>query len=391
MLALFGGLLLLAAVAEAGAFPALTDVFVSGKEGYACFRIPALVFVPANASALSARSVHLDKEQYLSTSRGGGTLLAFAEGRRYSCNDHGAVDLVVKHSQDQGRTWTPLRVVHSESTKETNTTIGNPAPVVLRDGTLLLPFSRNNTAWGILRSPDGGATWSRPVYQPIPSLWFWVATGPPGSVQLLPSGRILVPFDYQYDEAERVQGSLTPSPPANAGTHNERRAATFRSSVFISDDNGQTWRVGGGVDGGNECQAVPLPWLNTSTVLLSMRAAGGISHIASLSTDSGLTFSDPWPTVTETQCEASTIALPLHPAGPRVYMSSAFSTVRRADLTLHVTGGHDLHRWTPRVVIYPGPAAYSAMVATGPADLAVLFERDAYASISLATLINVPA
>ena len=53
-------------------------VFEKGKDGYACFRIPAIV---------QTRS---------------GTLLAFAEGRKLSCADHGWNDLVMKRSTEKG-------------------------------------------------------------------------------------------------------------------------------------------------------------------------------------------------------------------------------------------------------------------------------------------------
>jgi sialidase-1 len=64
--------LMLALARLAAAAGSLLDVFVSGKEGYDCFRIPAL------------------------TRTATGDLLAFAEGRRFSCADHGWNDIVMK-------------------------------------------------------------------------------------------------------------------------------------------------------------------------------------------------------------------------------------------------------------------------------------------------------
>src|SRR5262245_56789584 len=56
-------------------------LYQAGVEGYACYRIPAVVKAT------------------------NGDLLAFAEGRVDSCADLGDIDLVLKRSSDGGRTW----------------------------------------------------------------------------------------------------------------------------------------------------------------------------------------------------------------------------------------------------------------------------------------------
>ena len=57
------------------------DVFTSGKDGYVRYRIPAIV---------------------ASTKR---TLLAFCEGRKEGGGDAGNIDLLVRRSTDQGKSW----------------------------------------------------------------------------------------------------------------------------------------------------------------------------------------------------------------------------------------------------------------------------------------------
>src|SRR4051795_10093504 len=63
--------------------------FTSGTEGYDTFRIPAVV-----------RAAN-------------GALVAFAEGRRDSAGDSGAIQTVSRTSRDGGCTWGPLSVVDS--------------------------------------------------------------------------------------------------------------------------------------------------------------------------------------------------------------------------------------------------------------------------------------
>jgi sialidase-1 len=59
---------------------------VGGTEGYDCYRIPAIVRLPD------------------------GTLLIFAEGRKFNCDDHDWNDIVMKRSRDGGQTWSNLTV-----------------------------------------------------------------------------------------------------------------------------------------------------------------------------------------------------------------------------------------------------------------------------------------
>ncbi|MET7443401.1 sialidase family protein, partial [Streptomyces sp. NPDC005568] len=89
--------------------------FRAGREGYASFRIPAVV------------------------ATGAGTLLAFCEGRAGSARDHGNIDIVLKRSADGGRTWGPLQVAAANG----DDLAGNPAPVVLDTGRVLLVHVRS--------------------------------------------------------------------------------------------------------------------------------------------------------------------------------------------------------------------------------------------------------
>ena len=323
--------LLLLPLVAAAALPPLVDVFSRGGDGYFCFRIPALLALPNT------------------------TLLLFAEGRKLSCADSGFVDLVMKSSHDGGVTWGPLVLVRSESNATTHVTIGNPAPVALGGASVLLPFCRNNQQAATLLSTDGGASWTMHSVLPTPPTWSWVATGPAGSL-LLPSGRILVPADHNINNT-KVDGHS-----------------------WYSDDGGVTWGMSNFVPSGDESQAVALPWVGPNAVLLSSRTSG-THRIAAQSLDGGASWGAPWPTLNEVPCEASTLALPAHPGGPRVIISSAYSTTNRSNMTL-VSSTDEGHTWAVVGVVYPGDSAYSSLVELGPSAVGLAFERQSYGFMS---------
>jgi sialidase-1 len=184
------------------------DLFRSGTEGYHTFRIPVLI--------ASQR----------------GTLLAFCEGRRDGIRDHGAIHLVLKRSQDGGRTWSPLQVVCQEPG---SVTLGNPAPVMdPHTGRIVLLFSRNNNSVFVTHSDDDGASWAEPRnitrHVRLPH-WEWYATGPSPGVSLRHghTGRMVIPCNHSARLGGIVVG---------------------RAHAIYSDDGGNTWHLG---------QPVPLP------------------------------------------------------------------------------------------------------------------------------------
>ena len=308
-------------------------VFEAGVGGYNCYRIPALSRLP------------------------NGTLLAFAEGRRFSCGDHGWNDIVQRSSHDGGQTWNALSVVYGESSAAANVTIGNPAPIVLasQPGSILVPFCRNNLEVGVMRSDDGGSSYHLSANISIPN-WSWVATGPPGGLELGPSsaapGRLVIPMN-------QINGPRDPNV----------------ASAFLSDDGGKTWRLASSlVPGGNECQAAELPWTSPPTLHLSMRGARAPMRLGAESTDGGKTWSAPWETIPEDECEGSVVSLP---RSRRIAMSSAFSS-KRVNMTLH-TSADNGRTFTAAAHVWTGPSAYSSLVDLGSGGAAdnvgLLFEK----------------
>jgi len=169
----------------------LNYLFESGAEGYQCFRIPAMV-----------TSVQ-------------GTVLAFAEGRKRGCSDTGDIDLVMKYSKDQGKTWSQLTVIWDDGDK----VCGNPAPVVdAATGTIHLlstwnlgkdhereiidGTSQDTRRIFVMSSTDEGLSWSEPreiTTSVKRENWTWYATGPCHGIQLkqgVHKGRLLIPCDH---------------------------------------------------------------------------------------------------------------------------------------------------------------------------------------------------
>ena len=312
------------------------DVFRAGEDGYDTFRIPALLETHKKS------------------------LLAFCEGRRFSRSDSGDIDLVMKRSQDGGRTWSALQLISDMGPN----TVGNPCPVQdHRTGHIFLPltFNPGNVTESqiidrtvearrrvfLAPSDDDGRSWAPPreitasVRKPE---WTWYATGPGVGIETR-SGRLIIPCNHA------VEGS-----------------SDFFSHVIFSDDGGRTWLLGGSAEAGtNECQVVELP---DRTLLLNMRSYHGKNRRAiSRSRDGGLTWSPvEWDdALVEPVCQASLIA-----AGKVLYFSNPASTQReRMTVRSSFDGGRS---WPGQLLLHEGPAAYSSLAPAGGKDLGCLYE-----------------
>jgi sialidase-1 len=358
-----------ALVLAAHAAPAVeqVDVYTSGQEGYHTYRIPAVI-----------RAVN-------------GTLLAFAEGRKSGGGDAGDIDLLLKRSTDNGRTWSQTKVVWDDGTN----TCGNPCPVVdASTGTIWLLLTHNlgtdrerdidggksagtRTVW-LAHSKDHGATWTKPIEITSTTkdpAWRWYATGPGVGIQIQKgphAGRLVVPCDHSY-----VEGSE--SAPLGRGSH-----------AIYSDDHGRTWTKGAAIRPKmNECQVVEL-FDGRGTLLMNMRSYFGRSRRAhSFSHDGGQTWTPPEdaPALVEPVCQASIIRHETTP-GTRGFLlfSNPADPKQRINLTVRASSD-DGKTWRDVVVLHPGPSAYSNLVSLSPTEAGCLYERGdqrAYEKITFA-------
>jgi sialidase-1 len=268
-------------------------LFESGQGGYHTYRIPALTVTTK------------------------GTILAFCEARKNSLLDDGDIDLVLRRSEDGGRTWGPMQIIADDGN---NTWCGNPCPLVDRStGVIWLPFCRNNKQVLLMKSEDDGKTWSKPVDITATvkdPAWSHVGTGPGHGIQLR-TGRLAVP----------VWAQVGPS--------------AWLSYVLYSDDHGQSWTRGQAIDHGDECELVEL---SDGRLYMTIRSGGRGQRGYSISADGGATWSpiryDPRLPEPKAQigCQGSIIRLDPGPGGkPAVLLANPARPDSRSDLTVRAS------------------------------------------------------
>jgi len=300
---------------------------------------------------------------------GDGTLLAFCEGRVDNQLDWGDIDLVLKRSDDNGRTWSDLQVIHDDG----GHTIGNPAPVLDRDtGRVWLPFCRNNDRVFVTFSDDHGETWAEPreITEDVklPG-WGWYATGPVHAIQLK-SGRLLIPADH----------SDGPS--------------TY-SHVIYSDDHGETWELGGSLAATtNEATVVEFSdgsvYINMRNNIRDPRYFWVNWHRAwAMSEDGGETWSETRlvPELDTPACQGAALRYP-QPGGAGPILFSSPITPFRSGMTVWVSYD-EAKTWPVKKMISTWPAAYADMAALPDRTVGILYETGpawAYSTITFERL-----
>lgn len=336
-------------------------VFESGKEGYPIYRIPAVVRTTS------------------------GDLLAFCEARQ-SGGDASEIDLVSKRSSDGGKSWGPLQVVQESDnfrglfeSDPPPITIGNPAPVVdaldpSHPGRIWLPFTVENHFVFVCHSDDDGQTWSEPrqITDDVKlEPWGWYATGPGHSIQIQDGahrGRLVIPSDHRLGDNGADKGPN--------GAH-----------AILSDDHGQTWRIGAIDDtyedglNANETTVVEVEnGLYFNTRDQHGWALGTRGEAWSVDGGETLTTKDAqWKSF---QPSSPTLDLPVVQAsllrvGDRLLLSGPDDNgptgPGRSDLRIRESadGGAT---WNDGVMIHEGPAAYSDLVGLDAGRTGILFE-----------------
>ena len=333
------------------------DIFSRKTDGYHTYRIPTMV--------VTAK----------------GTILVFVEGRKTHRRDHGDVDLLMKRSEDGGRTWSKQVLIHEEG-GDALIRVGNPCPIVEKDGkTVHLLFTRNGPGcFFSTRSTDDGSSWEpftrvsddpkAPEYQKDNFLRGFgespvgVGAGPVHGIHTS-KGRLIAPSYAGF----KVNG--------------EGRGG---SCVIYSDDKGKTWQAGGVIPWvpefrHGECTIVER---SDGSLLMNMRTSepGKYSfgyRLTSVSKDDGMTWSKP---VVDKNlpcpaCQASMIRLnekEILFLNPAVNHNGGFSIWSRKNLTLRVSQD-DGRSWPESRVLNEGLAGYSDLAIAKNGNILCLFEN----------------
>lgn len=322
--------------------PTTTTVFRAGDDGYASYRIPAVI---------AAQN---------------GDLLAFAEGRVTGAADDGNVDLVLKRSTDEGKTWGALQVIAEDASNF----VGNPAPVVdpktgrvvvlatHKDGDdteieILTGNGDDSSRVWLLSSTDDGRTWGRPddITSTVKAdTWRWYTVGPGHAIALRHGphkGRLVAAANHT--DAEK-----------GAGDH-----------VLYSDDGGRTWQQGaddtpGGSDHPDENTVAELA--DGTLVFISRNQNEGATwhRLRATSTDGGETFATPYAPIEDLAVpvvQGSTLFVERADAPGRgtLYFSAPADQSERKDLTIRASqnGGKT---WSVGTKVVSGPSSYSDLI-----------------------------
>ena len=355
-------------------------VFVSGTDGYQSYRIPALIRLPD------------------------GELLAFCEGRVGGSNDFGNIDIVLKRSSDDGRTWSSLQKIVDNGDLQAD----NSAPVVdLTDpayprGRIFLFYNTGNVPESEVRkghglrevwyktSVDNGSTWSEPVnitaqvHRPRqPSVnaaydfledWRSYANTPGHAMQFGEGkfkGRIFVAANHSAGEPQA-------------------HYADGRAHGYYTDDHGRTFRLGASVTvpGSNESTAAELShdrlMLNSRNQLGNPRA-----RIVSISSDGGATWDSSYydTTLIDPVNQGSLLTIGKKHGHDVLAFCNAANTTKRDDLTLRISDD-DGRSWKERYAVDGSGTgardftAYSDIARLSSRKIGVLYERDGYKQIA---------
>lgn len=338
---------------SAGIFTSIT-VFDGGNEGnngiiYHSFRIPSIIRT------------------------NNGTLIAFAEGRRWNNSDYGDINIVFKRSTDNGSTWSEMGEVAGSGAG----TWGNPTAVYDAfkgaNGRIWLFMEWNDefkmkwsdfAAWGDRKihtsySDDHGLTWSAPVDRTsmlTPSTYKWDCVGPGIGIQTVHNtpGRLIVP--------------------------------AYGRNIY-SDDHGATWQyqtIPGGTDEGTIVELMDGLLMRNDRPGTTLWNVSKTRRKSVGSISGGFTEWSTVPALPDPKCEGAMLRYNSDTPKRRIMFLNPNGTNQRCNMTIRISYDDGL-TWPKSRALYPAincdysastvvHGGYSSMVRTADDFVGALME-----------------
>ena len=348
--------------------------FKHGEGAYGCYRIPTIV------------------------KSGNGDLLAFSEGRVNGCGDHGDIDVVMRRSTDNGKTWGTVEQIADFGDKAAQNMsavydefylhVDANGAAILDDngnqklGQMVLIWNNANgnehqVASGmaerramLITSLDHGMTWSaeRDITDAV--------RVPDQKMHIPPTGHA-IQLTTPQAEIDGVHGRLffaaQYSPDGqSSGAYNENYA-------FWSDDHGETWVRGALIAGEslNEVQAVELANGHVMLNSRNYRPSWGNHRAVTISEDYGVSYGT---TVDDDELITPRVAATIlrytrediHDKN-RLLFANPSSTSGRQNMTVQMSYDEG-ESWTVSRNITTGAAAYSDLVIQQDMNIGLLWE-----------------
>ena len=311
-------------------------LFTGQQRGYYLYRIPSLIVSKKN------------------------TVLAFCEARRHTGADDDEIDIAMRRSFDNGKTWDEQHIIVSDGIR----TCSNLCSVVdMATGTILLLFCKDNQQVFLTKSYDDGQTWTEPKEITNTTKnpnWTYVGTGPGHGIQLK-SNRILIPG--WSDTSPGLPTWRTPLP---------GWGKIQSSYAFYSDDGGENWVQGEEMttNASDECEAVEL---ENGLIYMTMRSRQNKKQRAySYSKDQGHTWTpvEYDPNLPEPSCQGSIIRFDTE----KILLCHPSDQTKRAELTVRLSNDN-CRTWQINKIIEQGGSAYSDLAVTQTKQILCLYEK----------------
>jgi hypothetical protein len=306
--------------------------------------------------------------------------LVVATDKRWDNNADlpGNIDVVIRRSTDQGKTWSTPVTIAGEYTDQG---YGDPALVVNRkNGEIICLFAGIRGFFGskdidpitinLSKSVDNGKTWSKPIditsqiygsgcLHPVRKNWQGAFVSSGAAIQLK-DGRLMAGLAVR-----------------------EKKTRLITNYVIFSDDNGLTWDVSpySASNNGNEAS---LAELENGYVLMSIRTQG--TRMFNISMDRGISWGIPYAqtAIIDPSCNGDLMRYTDLSEGKdknRLLHSIPYSSSRKnVSVLLSYDEGES---WPVRKTIYPGLSAYSSLTVLKDGTIGLYYEVGEYENYQL--------